>query len=263
MLTNGMTAPTASGWPLTQLTMISPVCSVKPSARSGVLTVAWALQFSCCALASPAHRVSTASARITLRKSTIYPSPCEFRIESVEVLCNLSLKICSLKIRSANLGNFSVSGGESFSEAITASGLTENVTGGTGSLFLCLLCSTGTNTKLPLKPDAVKILIADCPRHVKRNPSPLTRCGVATSEIPVQNDARPIESRYRPCRQPVSHQLVSFFHRYCNATNTELLCCPPALRARGILSPGGVSAGMVTFTLCLIHICRCRRIERG
>jgi hypothetical protein len=36
------------------------------------------------------------------------------RIEPVEVF-NLSLKTCSLKIRSANLGNLSVSGGESLS----------------------------------------------------------------------------------------------------------------------------------------------------
>jgi hypothetical protein len=50
----------------------------------------------------------------------------------------------------------------------------------------------GTNTKLPLKPDAVKILIADCLLHVKRNPSSSTLSGVATSEIPKQNDARPI-----------------------------------------------------------------------
>src|ERR1017187_2065770 len=71
MVTNGMFAPAASGWSPTQLMMISPVCSVKPSPRSGVLFVAWALQFSCCAKASPVNRASTANTVTTLRKLTI------------------------------------------------------------------------------------------------------------------------------------------------------------------------------------------------
>ena len=35
-------------------------------------------------------------------------------------------------------------------------------------LYFYVFCArSSTNTKLPLKADAVKILIADCPRHVK------------------------------------------------------------------------------------------------
>jgi hypothetical protein len=87
-----------------------------------------------------------------------------------------------------------VSGGESFfQKPRRLSGLTEKtLLAAHDRYFLCLLCSTSTNTKLPLKLDAVKILIADCPLHVKRNPSPSTRSGVAASKNPMQNDARPI-----------------------------------------------------------------------
>src|SRR6266568_3583808 len=37
-------------------------------------------------------------------------------------------------------------------------------------------------------------------------------------------------------------------YSHCNATKTELLSCPPALRASGIPKPGAVLAGMDTLT---------------
>jgi hypothetical protein len=86
-----------------------------------------------------------------------------------------------------------VSGGESFSESRYGHrALLKTLPAAHDRYFLCLLCSTSTNTKLPLKPDAVKILITDCPQHVKRNPSLSTPSGVATNEVPMQNDARSI-----------------------------------------------------------------------
>jgi hypothetical protein len=86
-----------------------------------------------------------------------------------------------------------VSGGESFSKRRFGDrALLKSLSAAHDRYFLCLLCSTDTNTKLPMKPDAVKILIADCPLHVKRNPSPSTRNGVAASETPKQTRVRPI-----------------------------------------------------------------------
>ena len=64
--------------------------------------------------------------------------------------------------------NFSVSGGELFPDASRHPGLTETLLVPAHVLcFYVFRARSSTNTKLPLKADAVKILIADCPRHVK------------------------------------------------------------------------------------------------
>src|ERR1017187_3287575 len=143
MVTNGMFAPGASGTPLTQLIMISPVCSVNPSPRNGVLFVACALHCSCCAKASPVNRASTANTVTTLRKLTIsFLLLVNFELNRSKLSLNLSLKNLAVKIRSANLGNFSVSGGESFSESRLGDRASLKTSPAAHDrYFLCPLCS--------------------------------------------------------------------------------------------------------------------------
>src|ERR1035438_2174524 len=143
MLTNGMFAVGASGWPPTQLMMISPVCSVKPSPRSGVLFVAWALQFSCCAKASPVNRASTANTVTTLRKLTI----------SFLLLVNFELNRSKLSFqpepqKRSSQNPFSqprellrVGRRIVFRKPLWPSGLTETSPAAHDRYFLCPLCS--------------------------------------------------------------------------------------------------------------------------
>src|ERR1035438_293391 len=66
-----MFAPGAIGRPPTQASIKSPVFSVKPSARNGVLIAAWALQLSDWAKANPVNTASIPRAPMDLRKDGI------------------------------------------------------------------------------------------------------------------------------------------------------------------------------------------------
>jgi hypothetical protein len=107
--------------PPVQLSVMSPVCSVYPSPRSVGVTDTFEPHINwpppVCAPANPAKRARTANARIHLRKSTILLLLVKFKLNRSKFSFNLSLKNQVSKTVSANLGNFSVSGGESNSKS--------------------------------------------------------------------------------------------------------------------------------------------------
>src|SRR5271166_649999 len=83
-----------------------------------------------------------------------------------------------------NLGNFSVSGGEPTTSSHQAGRRSSLKLGPAAHVFYwsCLLCSQVTDTKLHIKPDAVKIFITDCRATVKRNSFPSTPNGEPDSQ---------------------------------------------------------------------------------
>src|SRR5581483_5753945 len=114
------------------------------------------------------------------------------------------------------------------------------------SLCFCFLLSRETNTKLPAKPNAVKIFITDCPPCVKRNSFPSADNGP-------QHTRESIGSRLRrfkhvlPRKSMVPHQSVRFLRHWIE-TVTELLPELPCFSMRLPPNPGAMEAGMTTFT---------------
>ena len=178
--------------PPVQLSTMSPISSVKPSERSAGVTVPVSRSTTSPPSQLPARWPALRIGPTRLTQESIcenlsFPSPCKFRkkFESVEVLFQPEPRCQALKPFSQPRELLRVG------RRVVVQRATKPAAG----LFIlkpylrhmmlcfCLLCSQYPNTKLPLKPDAVKIFITDCPSHVKRNSFPSTRNGVAASGL--------------------------------------------------------------------------------